>query len=87
MCGDPGTAAVKYILFGNLAATLFMVGAVCIVQVVHYSLFVRVDREGCALYSGAHSRLTSYVVRPPMLIEFSSYYATVQGSAREQACR
>jgi hypothetical protein len=78
---------VKYILLTNLAATLFMVGVVWFVQVVHYSLLARVDREGFALNSGAHSRLTSYVVRPPMLIEFSNYYATVQGSAREQACR
>ena len=78
---------MKYILFVNLAATLFMVGVVCIVQVVHYSLFARVDREGFALYSGGQSRLTSCVVCPTMLIEFSNYYATVQGSAREQACR
>ncbi|HEY6752067.1 MAG TPA: hypothetical protein VI027_12180 [Rubrobacteraceae bacterium] len=78
---------MKYILLTNLAATLFMVGVVWFVQVVHYSLLARVDREGFALHSGAHSRLTSYVVRPPMLIEFSNYYATVQGSAREQACR
>ena len=54
MCGDPGTAPVKYILFANLAARLFMVGAVCIVQVVHYSLFAKVDWEGFALYSQAH---------------------------------
>ena len=78
---------MKYILLTNLAATLFMVGVVWFVQVVHYSLLARVDWEGFALHSGAHSRLTSYVVRPPMLIEFSNYYATVQGSAREQACR
>jgi delta 1-pyrroline-5-carboxylate dehydrogenase len=78
---------VKYILLTNLAATRFIVGVVWFVQVVHYSLLARVDREGFALHCGVHSRLTSYVVRPPMLIEFSNYYATVQGSAREQACR
>ena len=63
---------MKYILLANLAATLFMVGLVWFVQVVHYSLFARVDREGFALYSGAHSCPTSYVVRPRMLIEAST---------------
>ena len=63
---------MKYILLANLAATLFMVGVVWFVQVVRYSLLARVDREGFALHSGAHSRLTSYVVRPPMLIEDST---------------
>ena len=64
-----------------------MVGIVWFVKVVHYPLFAKVDWEGFALYSGGQSRLTSCVVCPTMLIEFSNYYATVQGSAREQACR
>jgi hypothetical protein len=39
------------------------------VQVVHYPLFSRVGSEKFSLYSEAHSRLTTYVVGPPMLVE------------------
>ncbi|MDP9425766.1 MAG: hypothetical protein M3P37_06925 [Actinomycetota bacterium] len=46
-----------------------MVGLIWFVQVVHYPLFARVGEEGFLLYSDAHSRLTSYVVGPPMLLE------------------
>lgn len=60
---------MKYILLAHLAATLFMVGVIWFVQVVHYPLFSRVGSEGFSLYSEAHSRLTTYVVGPPMLVE------------------
>lgn len=60
---------MKYVLFANLAATLFMVGVIWFVQVVHYPLFDKVGREGFSPYSEAHSRLTGYVVGPPMLVE------------------
>jgi len=57
------------VLLVNLAATLYMVGLIGFVQIVHYPLFGRVGREGFAAYSDAHSRLTTYVVGPPMLAE------------------
>jgi hypothetical protein len=60
---------VSYVLLANLGSTLFMVGVIWFVQVVHYPLFSRVGGEGFALYSEAHSRLTTYVVGPPMLVE------------------
>jgi hypothetical protein len=60
---------VKYVLLVHLAATLVMVGVIWFVQIVHYPLFCRVGSGGFALYSDAHSRLTTYVVGPPMLIE------------------
>jgi hypothetical protein len=63
---------VKYILLAHLAATLFMVGVIWFVQVVHYPLFSRVGPEKFSLYSEAHSRLTTYVVGPPMLAEAST---------------
>src|SRR4028119_2428265 len=46
-----------------------MVGVIWFVQVVHYPLFSRVGPEKFSLYSEAHSRLTTYVVGPPMLVE------------------
>ena len=60
---------MKYVLLTNLTATLFMVGVIWFVQVVHYPLFSRVGAEGFAPYSEVHSRLTAYVVGPPMLLE------------------
>ena len=68
----------------HVGATLFMVGVIWFVQVVHYPLFSRAGLEKVSLYSEAHSRLTTYVVGPPMLVEGTNYYATVQGSARER---
>lgn len=63
---------MKYILLAHLAATLFMVGVIWFVQVVHYPLFSRIGSEKFSLYSEAHSRLTTYVVGPPMLVEAST---------------
>ena len=60
---------MKYVLLVHLAATLVMVGVIWFVQIVHYPLFSRVGSSGFAFYSDAHSRLTTYVVGPPMLIE------------------
>jgi hypothetical protein len=60
---------MKYVLLAHLAATLMMVGVIWFVQIVHYPLFARVGSEGFTLYSEAHSRLTTYVVGPPMLLE------------------
>ncbi len=60
---------LEYLLLAHLAATLFMVGLIWFVQIVHYPLFSRVGEKDFPLYSEAHSRLTSYVVGPPMLLE------------------
>jgi hypothetical protein len=60
---------VKYVLLVHLSATLVMVGVIWFVQIVHYPLFRRVGSGRFAIYSDAHSRLTTYVVGPPMLIE------------------
>jgi hypothetical protein len=57
------------LLLAHAAATLFMVGVIWFVQVVHYPLFARVGRPDFAAYSGSHSRLTGLVVGPPMLVE------------------
>ena len=60
---------MNYVLLAHLAATLFMLGVIWFVQVVHYPLFSRVGPEKFSLYSEAHSRLTTYIVGPPMLVE------------------
>jgi len=60
---------VQLVLLVHVGATLFMVGLIWFVQIVHYPFFGSVGRSGFAEYSRAHSRLTGLVVGPPMLVE------------------
>jgi len=53
----------------NLASTGVMIGIIWFVQVVHYPLFSRVAVDGYPAFQAAHSRLTTFVVAPPMLLE------------------
>ena len=57
------------VLLLHLAATLFMVGVIWFVQVVHYPLLARVGTSGFEAYEQAHTRRTGWVVAPPMLAE------------------
>ena len=63
---------MNFLLLVHLAATLFMVGLIWFVQVVHYPLFGKIGIEGFPSYAEAHSRLTTWVVGPPMLLEAST---------------
>ncbi|CAN5704464.1 hypothetical protein BH24ACT22_BH24ACT22_00400 [soil metagenome] len=49
-----------------------MVGLIWFVQIVHYPLFGSVGSDGFRTYAEAHSRLTTWVVGPPMLLEAST---------------
>ena len=60
---------MSLLLVLHAGATLYMVGVIWFVQVVHYPLFGMVGADGFVRYSGAHSRRTGYVVGPPMLAE------------------
>lgn len=60
---------MKYLLLAQAAATLFMVGLIWMVQVVHYPLFDRVERADFPRFEADHQRLTTWVVAPPMLVE------------------
>jgi hypothetical protein len=62
----------KLVLLANLAATMFMVGVIWFVQIVHYPLFGEVGEPNFAAYSEAHSRLTTFVVAPAMLVELAT---------------
>jgi hypothetical protein len=64
-------------LLVHLAATFYMVGVIWFVQVVHYPLFAKVGATGFAAYSRTHSRLTGFVVGPPMLVEAATAVALV----------
>jgi hypothetical protein len=60
------------ILLVHAAATLFMVGVIWFVQVVHYPLFSRVGPREFASYERAHTRRTGWIVGPPMIAEAGS---------------
>jgi hypothetical protein len=53
----------------HLAATLFLVGLIWVVQVVHYPLFARVGVEQFHDYWRGHTRLITWLVAPAMLAE------------------
>ncbi|MFN8002796.1 MAG: hypothetical protein U0X75_17460 [Acidobacteriota bacterium] len=59
----------KLILLANLAATLYLVGLIWCIQVVHYPLFSQVGQAGFAAYEMAHANLITLIVGPPMLLE------------------
>ncbi len=68
---------MQLVFLAHVGATLFMVGLIWFVQIVHYPLFGSVGRSGFAEYSQAHSRLTGFVVGPPMLVEAGTAVALV----------
>ena len=60
---------IRLVFLAHLGATLYMVGLIWFVQVVHYPLFARVGSNEFASYEQRHTALTTWVVAPPMLIE------------------
>ncbi len=50
-------------------ATLWMVGLIWFVQIVHYPLLAQVGPQDFSTYEQAHCRRTTWVVGPPMLVE------------------
>jgi len=63
------------LLLAHAATTLFMVGVIWFVQMVHYPLFQRVGQAGFAEYERQHTRKTGYVLAVPMLVELTTAVA------------
>ncbi len=59
----------RLLLFAHLGSTLFMVGLIWFVQIVHYPLFAGVGFSQFTEYEQQHTSATTWVVAPPMLIE------------------
>ena len=57
------------VLMINFASTLYMVGLIWFVQLVHYPLLKGVGNEGFADYLNRHQRWTTFAVGPPMIAE------------------
>ncbi|MBL8293772.1 MAG: hypothetical protein JNN08_18145 [Bryobacterales bacterium] len=58
-----------FALLSNAAAALFMTGLIWFVQIVHYPLFAQIGEPAFTAYEQAHTRLTTFVVGPVMVIE------------------
>jgi hypothetical protein len=66
-----------FFLLANTAAAWFMTGLIWFVQVAHYPQFKCVGADIFTVYHERHTRLTTWVVGPPMLIEGFSAVALV----------
>jgi peroxiredoxin Q/BCP len=60
---------IRIVFLAHFASSLYMVGLIWFVQVVHYPLFASVGRQEFPRYEQGHTALTTWVVAPPMLIE------------------
>lgn len=60
---------MNWLFVVNLAATLIMVGAIWVVQLVHYPLFAQVGAPTFQMYHADHNVLITYIVLPMMLLE------------------
>jgi len=57
------------LLLIHAAATLYLVGLIWFVQLVHYPLMAKVGGEGYRTYQQLHERKTTLVVAPAMFVE------------------
>ena len=60
---------IRLLFLAHLGSSMYMVGLIWFVQVVHYPLFASVGNLEFPYYEQRHTALTSWVVAPPMLIE------------------
>lgn len=56
----------------HLLLSLYMLGLIWFVQIVHYPLMGKVGRAVFLDYERAHTRFTSWVTAPPMLLELGT---------------
>lgn len=57
------------IVWSHLVATIYLVGLIWTIQIVHYPLMGQVDREGFEDYHRLHSTRIAWIVILPMVIE------------------
>ncbi len=69
---------MKLILITHVFFTLFMVGLIWFVQIVHYPLFAKVGRDQFTTYEQLHQRFTTWVVAPVMLLELATALALLR---------
>ena len=74
------------LLLMNAGSTLYMVGLIWFVQLVHYPLMSRVGPAAYPNYQRAHQSLTSLAVGPAMLVELLTSIALVVSSPQDPLC-
>lgn len=65
------------LLIANVVSTLWMCGLIALVQAVHYPMFDRYERSGCATTMREHQRRITPIVAVPMLVELVSGVALI----------
>ena len=60
------------ILLSNVVSTLFLVGLIWMVQVVHYPLLDDIGKQNYVDYQKRHQNNITYIVGPMMLIELAT---------------
>ena len=65
------------ILLANAVSTLFLVGLIWMVQVVHYPLFDDEGEQGYVSYQKRHQNNITWIVGPMMLIELVTAIALI----------
>ena len=63
------TGVERLLWLVHAASTLFMVGVIAVIQVVHYPLFARVGAASFPPYAAEHGWRITWVVAGPMLVE------------------
>ncbi|MDQ3129958.1 MAG: hypothetical protein M3Q99_04250 [Acidobacteriota bacterium] len=58
-----------FVFLIHAGATLFLVGLIWTIQIVHYPLFEMVGADGYADYQTSHMSRITYVVAPVMFVE------------------
>lgn len=61
-----------FIFLIHAGATLFLVGLIWTIQIVHYPLFERVGMTDYAAYQTSHMSRITYVVAPVMFLELGA---------------
>ena len=65
------------ILLANVVSTLFLVGLIWMVQVVHYPLFDDVGEQDYVSYQKRHQSNITWIVGPMMLVELVTAIALI----------
>lgn len=61
-----------WLLLANAAAGFYMTGVIWFVQLVHYPQMNMVGEDGFIAYENRHTKMTTFVVAPPMIFELFS---------------
>lgn len=67
----------RSLLLLHAGVTLFMMGLIWVIQLVHYPLFALVGSESYTQYHLAHMKRITWIVAPVMLLELISSVAIV----------